>query len=69
MVDDLDKLRGSGVSEAMVQGERDAFGTPEELRPVLRGLKAPADLCVITPARPGAQPEQTKETVRHVAGL
>jgi uncharacterized protein len=30
-----------------VQGSRDAFGTPEELRPVIRGLKAPADLCVI----------------------
>ncbi len=30
-----------------VQGSNDAFGTPEELRPVIRGLKAPADLCVI----------------------
>jgi len=30
-----------------VQGSKDAFGTPEELRPVIRGLKAPADLCVI----------------------
>ena len=30
-----------------VQGSNDAFGTPEELRPVFRGLKAPADLCVI----------------------
>jgi uncharacterized protein len=30
-----------------VQGSRDAFGTPDELRPVLRGLKAPAELCVI----------------------
>jgi hypothetical protein len=30
-----------------VQGSHDAFGTPEELRPVIRGLKAPADLCVI----------------------
>jgi predicted alpha/beta-hydrolase family hydrolase len=31
----------------IVQGERDAFGTPEELRPVLRTLKAPAELYVI----------------------
>jgi uncharacterized protein len=30
-----------------VQGSNDAFGTPEELRPVIRGLKAPADLSVI----------------------
>ena len=31
----------------IVQGERDAFGTPEELRPVLRTLKAPAELYVV----------------------
>jgi predicted alpha/beta-hydrolase family hydrolase len=30
-----------------VQGARDAFGTPEELRPILSKLKAPADLLVI----------------------
>ena len=30
-----------------VQGERDAFGTPDELRPVLARLSAPADLVVI----------------------
>jgi predicted alpha/beta-hydrolase family hydrolase len=30
-----------------VQGTRDAFGTPEELRPILSGLKAPADLLVV----------------------
>lgn len=30
-----------------VQGARDAFGTPEELRPVLSKLKAPADLLVV----------------------
>ena len=30
-----------------VQGARDAFGTPEELRPVLAKLKAPADLLVV----------------------
>jgi predicted alpha/beta-hydrolase family hydrolase len=30
-----------------VQGARDAFGTPEELRPILSKLKAPADLLVV----------------------
>jgi uncharacterized protein len=30
-----------------VQGSRDAFGTPEELRPVFGGLEAAADLCVV----------------------
>jgi uncharacterized protein len=31
----------------VVQGERDAFGTPAELEPVLAGIKAPAELCVV----------------------
>jgi predicted alpha/beta-hydrolase family hydrolase len=30
-----------------VQGARDAFGTPEELRPVLKRVKAPVELCAI----------------------
>jgi uncharacterized protein len=30
-----------------VQGSRDTFGTPEELRPILTTLNAPAELCVI----------------------
>ena len=30
-----------------VQGSRDAFGTPEELRPVIKTLKAPAGLYVV----------------------
>jgi hypothetical protein len=29
------------------QGSRDAFGTPEELRPILKKLKPPAELYVI----------------------
>jgi hypothetical protein len=29
-----------------VQGSRDAFGTPDELRPIIKKLKAPADLYV-----------------------
>jgi predicted alpha/beta-hydrolase family hydrolase len=31
----------------IVQGERDAFGTPAELEPVLAGIKAPTELCVV----------------------
>lgn len=30
-----------------VQGSRDSFGTPEELRPIIKQLKATADLCVV----------------------
>jgi len=30
-----------------VQGARDAFGTPEELRPILKRMKAPVELCAI----------------------
>jgi predicted alpha/beta-hydrolase family hydrolase len=47
-----DKLRDKHlpsihVPMLIVQGERDAFGTPAELAPVLAGLKAPVELCVI----------------------
>jgi predicted alpha/beta-hydrolase family hydrolase len=31
----------------IVQGSRDAFGSPDELRPVIRNLKAPADIFVV----------------------
>jgi uncharacterized protein len=30
-----------------VQGAKDAFGTPDELRPILATLTAPAELCVV----------------------
>jgi predicted alpha/beta-hydrolase family hydrolase len=30
-----------------VQGSRDSFGTPDELRPILKQLKTTADLCVV----------------------
>ena len=33
-----------------VQGARDAFGTPEELRPVIKRIKAPVELCAIEDA-------------------
>jgi predicted alpha/beta-hydrolase family hydrolase len=44
-----DQLRAKHLSEIkapmlFVQGSRDAFGTPQELRPILRKLKAPAEL-------------------------
>jgi len=47
-----DKLRSKHLPNIkapmlFVQGSRDAFGTPEELQPILRHLKAPADLCVV----------------------
>ena len=35
------------VPMLFVQGSRDAFGTPDELRPVLERLTAPVDLCVV----------------------
>jgi len=35
------------VPMLFVQGARDPFGTPEELRPILAKLKAPADLLVV----------------------
>jgi uncharacterized protein len=35
------------VPMLFVQGSRDAFGTPDELRPIIKKLKAPTDLCVV----------------------
>src|SRR5690348_2891175 len=40
-------LPAIAVPMLIVQGERDSFGTPDELRPVLRSLKAKADLFVV----------------------
>jgi uncharacterized protein len=47
-----DKLRSKHLPDIrapmlFVQGSHDAFGTPEELRAVLSGLKVAADLCVV----------------------
>ena len=47
-----DKLRSEHLGRIrapmlFVQGSRDAFGTPDELRPHMKLLKAPADLVVI----------------------
>jgi predicted alpha/beta-hydrolase family hydrolase len=30
-----------------VQGSRDTFGTPDELKPIIKNLKIPADLYVV----------------------
>jgi predicted alpha/beta-hydrolase family hydrolase len=35
------------VPMLFIQGSRDAFGTPDELRPILKELKAPADLYIV----------------------
>ncbi|HKF73466.1 MAG TPA: alpha/beta family hydrolase, partial [Stellaceae bacterium] len=40
-------LPALAVPMLIVQGERDAFGTPDELRPVLRALAAKTELFVI----------------------
>jgi predicted alpha/beta-hydrolase family hydrolase len=40
-------LPGILVPILIVQGEKDAFGTPEELRPFLRDIQAPVELCVV----------------------
>jgi uncharacterized protein len=47
-----DKLRSKHLADIrspmlFVQGSRDAFGTPDELRPIISELKAAADLCVV----------------------
>jgi uncharacterized protein len=49
-----DKLRSKHLPDIrapmlFVQGSRDAFGTPEELGPVMGTLNAPAELCVVEP--------------------
>lgn len=71
-----DQLRTKHLSDIrapllIVQGARDAFGTPDELRPILRGLKAPADLHVVeagdhsfkVPKSAGTPQEQVYERV------
>ncbi len=48
----VDQLRAKHLSDIKVpmlfiQGSRDAFGTPDELRPIIKKLKVPADLYVV----------------------
>ena len=48
----VDQLRAKHLSDIkvpmlFVQGSRDTFGTPDELRPIIKELKAPADLYVV----------------------
>jgi uncharacterized protein len=60
-----------GVPMLFVQGSRDAFGTPDELAPILKGLRAPAELCVVqggdhsykVPKRAGRTQEQVYQFV------
>jgi uncharacterized protein len=47
-----DQLRAKHLSDIrvptlFVQGSRDTFGTPDELRPIIKTLKAPVDLYVV----------------------
>jgi uncharacterized protein len=47
-----DKLRSKHLPDIevpmlFVQGSRDAFGTPEELQPIIKNLKAPVDLYIV----------------------
>ena len=71
-----DKLRSEHLARIrapmlFVQGSRDAFGTPDELRAVLTGVKAAADLCVVdggdhsfkVPKRGAIPQDQVYETV------
>jgi uncharacterized protein len=59
------------VPMLFVQGSRDAFGSPDELRPVIKELKAPADLYVVEGGdhsfkvlkRAGVTPEDTYKAV------
>ena len=48
----VDQLRAKHLPDIKVpmlfiQGSRDTFGTPDELQPIIKGLKAPADLYVV----------------------
>jgi uncharacterized protein len=48
----LDKLRSAHLPQIrtpmlFAQGSRDAFGTPQELAPILEALQAPVEICVI----------------------
>jgi uncharacterized protein len=71
-----DKLRSKhlpdiGAPMLFVQGSRDAFGTPEELRAILGGLGVAADICVVedgdhsfkVPKRSAAPQDQVYEFV------
>jgi predicted alpha/beta-hydrolase family hydrolase len=72
-----DRLRASHLTQIeapmlFVQGARDAFGAPDELRPIITGLKAPADLCVIeggdhsfkVPKRSGVQQQDVYHAIQ-----
>jgi uncharacterized protein len=48
----VDQLRAKHLPDIKVpmlfiQGSRDTFGTPDELQPIIKGLKTPADLYVV----------------------
>jgi predicted alpha/beta-hydrolase family hydrolase len=70
------ELRASHLTDIaspmlFVQGERDAFGTPGELRPILDKLAAPTEVHVVAggdhsfkvPKRQGIAQEEVYETI------
>jgi predicted alpha/beta-hydrolase family hydrolase len=76
-----DRLRARHLSDItapmlFVQGSRDAFGTPDELRPIITPLNAKTDLYVVeggdhsfkVPKRSGVSPEDVGRTIQdHVS--
>jgi predicted alpha/beta-hydrolase family hydrolase len=64
-------LMDIAVPMLFVQGSRDAFGTPAELRPILQKLKAPAELHVVdggdhsfkVPKRAGIPQDEAYEAI------
>lgn len=76
-----DRLRASHLPMIrapmlFVQGARDAFGTPYELKPIIRNLKLPADLCTVegadhsfkVPKRAERTPSDVREFVLSAIG-
>jgi predicted alpha/beta-hydrolase family hydrolase len=77
-----DRLRDRHLTDIsapmlFVQGSRDTFGTPEELRPIIAKLAAPVDLYVVeggdhsfkVPKRSGAPQAEVHRAIQdHVAG-
>jgi len=56
----LEKIRAPML---FVQGERDPFGTPDELRPVLDGLTAPVTLHVVKGGDHSLAPSRRAEAI------
>jgi predicted alpha/beta-hydrolase family hydrolase len=53
----------------IVQGERDTFGTPDELRPVLKTMNAPVTLHVVPGGDHSLGVRGRKDSLDEVAGV